>query len=144
MLEWSINIFFSFQVDVWSLACLLFGMLYGSSPFEIEFRGNHDCPVTIVECTQLRILGDLPTPPAHSISAKWYSTEIRAMIVEMLNKDRHQRPTLQTVMNKMEDLIRQKGGTVRIQREEQRRYREQSYNLDVRQNNMNSSTRNFV
>jgi serine/threonine kinase 16 len=37
------------QVDVWNLGCLLFGMMYGSSPFEVEFR--RDGTIPIVECT---------------------------------------------------------------------------------------------
>lgn len=125
------------KVDVWSLGCTLFGMLYGASPFECEFRTQHknDCPITIVECTQLRILGDIPTPPAHSIAAKWYSAEIRTLVNDMLHKDRHQRSTLQSIMSETEELIRKLGGTVRIAQEEQRRYKHNdllSDDLDVR------------
>lgn len=43
------------KVDVWSCGCLLFGLMYGASPFEMEFRKNGT--VRIVECTHLRVLG---------------------------------------------------------------------------------------
>mmetsp|Transcript_13975 Transcript_13975/g.21622 ORF Transcript_13975/g.21622 Transcript_13975/m.21622 type:complete len:545 (-) Transcript_13975:58-1692(-) len=82
------------KVDVWSLGCVLFGLLHGVSPFEMEFvkdyGGNSNSGygyggggrrrnntvvgeqedeeqqyglVRIVECTTLKILGEVPFPP---------------------------------------------------------------------------------
>lgn len=88
------------KVDVWSLGCVLFGILHGVSPFEMEFvkssygggnssyggdsygygkkmkqtNKNDDDDdggsnseqyglVRIVECTTLKILGEVPNPP---------------------------------------------------------------------------------
>eukprot|EP00984_Skeletonema_dohrnii_P021648 scaffold10859_cov95-Skeletonema_dohrnii-CCMP3373.AAC.2 len=80
------------KVDVWSLGCVLFGLLHGVSPFEMEFvKGGGDGGggsrgyggygggrgtaieeqqqeeqyglVRIVECTTLKILGEVPFPP---------------------------------------------------------------------------------
>jgi len=55
---------------------VLFGLMHGTSPFEMEFSRNHDNDtsnsdggdrqyglVGIVECTQLKILGEVPFPP---------------------------------------------------------------------------------
>eukprot|EP00986_Skeletonema_menzelii_P011041 scaffold5558_cov138-Skeletonema_menzelii.AAC.4 len=78
------------KVDVWSLGCVLFGLLHGVSPFEMEFvKDNNDDDgygydgkrrsggrekqqqeeeqqyglVRIVECTTLKILGEVAFPP---------------------------------------------------------------------------------
>jgi serine/threonine kinase 16 len=70
------------KVDVWSLGCVLFGLLHGASPFEMEFVKNDSGGygygrrsrevedqeeqyglVRIVECTTLKILGEVPFPP---------------------------------------------------------------------------------
>lgn len=74
------------KVDVWSLGCVLFGLLHGVSPFEMEFvkddSGGYGYGggrrksagreqekeqqyglVRIVECTILKILSEVPFPP---------------------------------------------------------------------------------
>ena len=95
------------KVDVWSLGCTLFAMCFGASPFECEF-GRHDGgKIRIVECTQLRILGNLPTPPAD-----WYSPLLLETIKLFLTEDRHKRPTLDEAMVEIEALIQKLGGRV--------------------------------
>lgn len=99
-------------VDVWSLACTLFALLYGASPFEVEF-GHNGCTIRIVDCTHLSVLGSLPVPPSHGAIATWYSDEIRTALLEpMLVQDPGQRPTLNAVIAVVERLIQQRGGSV--------------------------------
>jgi serine/threonine kinase 16 len=127
-------------VDVWSLGCFIFALLYGASPKECEFtsleqqeqwhrstnnrqRHHHhhqqqqspqSCGggfLQIVECTPLRILNDrLPTPPEHSDAAAWYSADLIQLIAEMLHQDRQQRPTLDHVHVALVGLIQKLGG----------------------------------
>lgn len=67
-----------FRFDVRGLGCVLFGIMHGASPFEVDFsrntndyggsRNGYDQKqqyghVRIVECTRLKILGDVPLPP---------------------------------------------------------------------------------
>jgi len=100
-------------VDVWSLACTLFALLYGASPFEVEF-GHNGCTIRIVDCTHLAVLGGrLPVPPSHGAIAAWYSDEIRTALLEpMLVQEPSQRPTLPQVIAVVERLIQQRGGSV--------------------------------
>lgn len=74
------------KVDVWSLGCVLFGILHGVSPFEMEFIGDKSGGgggssssygggaaateedgqyglVKVVDCTNLKILKEVPFPP---------------------------------------------------------------------------------
>ena len=61
------------KVDVWSLGCVLFGLLHGVSPFEMEYvrssggsGGGSDGQyglVRVVDCTNLKILDEVPFPP---------------------------------------------------------------------------------
>ena len=49
---------------VWSLACTLYAMMYGYSPFECEFR--EDGSARVVECSHLRVLGAVRFPPVRN------------------------------------------------------------------------------
>lgn len=105
------------KVDVWSLGCTLFAMCFGASPFECEFRngaGNknkNSKTIRIVECTQLRILGN-PMPPSSMPPTDWYSPLLLDTIRLFLNPDRHARPTLDEAMVEIEALIQKQGGRV--------------------------------
>jgi serine/threonine kinase 16 len=92
------------RVDVWSLGCTLFAMLYGSSPMECEFRNNR---LVVCDCTPLRILGGLPTLP-ESLQ-QWYSHDTIELIRQMLNPDRHSRISLQDSINKVEGILHELG-----------------------------------
>lgn len=50
-----------------SLGCVLFGLMHGTSPYEIEFlrttSNGQFGHVRIVECTRLKILTEVPLPP---------------------------------------------------------------------------------
>ena len=92
------------KVDVWSLGCTLFAMCFGTSPFECEFRNNE---IRVVECTALRILGNLPISPNN-----WYSSLLLETIKLFLTPDRFQRPNLDEAMVEIEALIQKQGGRV--------------------------------
>jgi serine/threonine kinase 16 len=98
-------------VDVWSLGCTLFAILYGASPFECEFHPQWG--IRITECTPLRILGNIPQPIPNTPVSMWYANEIRERLIEpMLCHDRLQRIQLPEVIRITEELIAQRGGKV--------------------------------
>jgi len=96
-------------VDVWSLACLLFAMMYGASPFECEFAGPKG--IRIVECTHLRVLGEIPTAPSQR-----YSLSLHNFVEWMLTQDRSERPNIAQVLHRAEELLEMTGETSALQR----------------------------
>ncbi|GKY92776.1 hypothetical protein MPSEU_000247400 [Mayamaea pseudoterrestris] len=102
------------KVDVWSLGCTFFAMLYGASPSEAEFTtsGRNMGKLRVVECSQLKVIGPVPTPPLGSPAANWYSASTQQLIDFMLTQDRHQRPELNQVLKRVEQLIREMGGVI--------------------------------
>ena len=102
------------KVDVWSLGCTLFAMLFGASPSEAEFitSGSNLGKLRVVECSQLKVIGPVPKPPPGSPVADWYSPGTFALIDSMLTQDRQQRPELPQIIARIEQLIREQGGTV--------------------------------
>mmetsp|Transcript_38762 Transcript_38762/g.58223 ORF Transcript_38762/g.58223 Transcript_38762/m.58223 type:complete len:458 (-) Transcript_38762:97-1470(-) len=110
------------KVDVWSCGCILFGLMYGSSPFEIEFvrrssssslNGVEEEDVKVVECTQLRVLGRLPRPKAHTEMGKRYGVDMMDLVEGILVQDRLKRPSVEDVLEKVEGLIVKCGGQKR-------------------------------
>lgn len=97
------------KVDVWSLGCTLFAMMFGASPFECEFR-SHSGEIRIVDCTPLRILGSPSIPPVKTDVGRWYSDELVGIVKSMLTLDRMLRPTIAVVTARVEKLIQSKGG----------------------------------
>ncbi|KAL3938440.1 MAG: hypothetical protein SGBAC_006658 [Bacillariaceae sp.] len=114
------------KVDVWSLGCTLFAILFGASPFECEFTRNRrplmgspkaqqqqGAPIKIVDCTQLRVLGTIPKPPPNTAVEKWYSPQVFELIEFILEKDRIKRPTLAQVQMRVKALL--KGDSVDLE-----------------------------
>ena len=98
-------------VDVWSLGCTFFAVLYGASPSESEFaRPNGQ--LRIVDCTQLKVLGGIPQLPPQCAAASWYSKDTLGLIQDMLVQDRSKRPTMSHILSQLEQLIEKKGGRV--------------------------------
>lgn len=92
------------KVDVWSCGCVLYGLMYGTSPFEMEFR--KDGTIRIVECTHLRVLsGKIPYPPKFRDSLYGYKKELNDLVEFILVADREDRPDLDTVIKRVEDLL---------------------------------------
>lgn len=100
------------RIDVWSLGCVLFAIMYGTSPFECEFRnlGNF---IKIVECSHLRIIGKVPRPEPQSILGKRYDFTLLDFVEYMLTQDRFTRPSIQQVSTKLDELLQRFGGTWR-------------------------------
>lgn len=104
-------------VDVWSLGCTLFALLYGASPFEIEFispshRGAANTGIKIVDCTHLSVIGTVPVP-RHPPIASWYSESVhKDLILPMLNQDPQKRPKTADIIQAVDALITKLSGSV--------------------------------
>jgi len=96
------------KVDVWSCGCVLFAILYGASPSESEFH-RRTGRLQIVDCTQLKVLQDVPKPPDDAPAAKWYSADLVGLVDWILNKNRHERPTLAQVQARVDYLLNPAG-----------------------------------
>lgn len=91
------------RVDVWSLGCLLFGILFGASPFECDFTHSS---VRFAECSHLRILNGVKFPmPGHPM-ATWCSDQTKYLIQRMVVQ-RDQRLSLAQV----QELLHEHGGS---------------------------------
>ncbi len=108
-----------------SLGCVLFGLMHGTSPFEMEFSRNdsgHDGDrrhglVRIVECTRLKILGEVPSPPRIAAGGAGaagdtvadgrngrYPPTMYEFVRYMADHDRTTRPTVRDVAGRFGEL----------------------------------------
>jgi len=100
--------------DVWSLGCLFFAMLYGASPFEIEWRVSlvegaaAEGTVRFVECTLSKILGQVPFPPDGSAADRRYGDDIKDLIRWILNKVGRERPSTAELVERVRVLLVEK------------------------------------
>jgi serine/threonine kinase 16 len=98
--------------DVWSCGCVLFAIMFGASPFEIEFK--KDGNVRIVDCTYLRILGgNIPSPLKNTSIYKRYSDELLELVKWTLQEDRVKRPSLEDLIDKTQLLYQLLGSNSR-------------------------------
>jgi len=105
------------RADVWSCGCLLYGLMYGSSPFEMEFRGfGSEEKARIVECSHLRILGSkIPYPTGTRKMAYNYRKEMHELVEWILTIERTERPTIEELYERVEGMLiktRRGGGGV--------------------------------
>lgn len=98
------------RVDIWSLGCVLFAMMFGYSPFECEIHGDR---IKVVDCSYLRVLSSIPRPNPYSSFRSMYSDDLFDLVVWMLNHDRLERPTIAEVSKKTDDLLKVHGGVRR-------------------------------
>lgn len=96
------------KVDVWSCGCVLFAILFGASPTESEFH-RRTGRLQIVDCTQLKVLQDVPKPSPDVPAAKWYSSDLIGLVEWILNKDRQERPTIAHVQSRVNYLLNPNG-----------------------------------
>ena len=103
--------------DVWSLGCLLFAILYGSSPFEMEWRVSlveevaADGTVRFVESTHTKMSGPVPFPPCGSAADRRHGADIMDLIRWMLKKAGRERPSISEVLKKVAILADGKDST---------------------------------
>lgn len=92
------------KVDAWSCGCLLYSMMFGTSPFEMDFR--HDGSIKIIECTHLGVLGGkIPEPPRNSEVGQRYRKEMIDLVRWILKVERTERPTIREVLKRVEDMM---------------------------------------
>lgn len=92
------------KTDVWSLGCLLFAMMYGQSPFECEFARDDSGKVRVCECTYLRVIGKVPTPPKGSEVGRRYRIEVNELVKACLNQVRRERLTISNLLERINEL----------------------------------------
>ncbi|KAL7531013.1 hypothetical protein ACHAXR_006250, partial [Thalassiosira sp. AJA248-18] len=118
------------KVDVWSLGCVLFGLMHGTSPFEMEFtRSNdnyhHNLPRPQQQQQQYGlILGEVPFPPwatefmrmggnvgKHTIDGGHcggtngiYPISMYKLVRYMIHQDRAKRPNIHEVAKRFGEL----------------------------------------
>ena len=96
------------RTDVWSLGCLLYALRYGFSPFECEFVGGVDlgagaaaaageglAGVRVVECSFLRVIGQVAFPPGGQASEGF-----KELVMFALQQDPRKRPFVEEVLER--------------------------------------------
>ena len=98
------------KVDVWMLGCTLWAIMHGASPFECEFSQRENGKIKIVDCSHVRVLGDIPKPPDNTPPSKWYSSELISLTKFILQKDRMKRPTLDQIQTRIGLMLHSSSG----------------------------------
>eukprot|EP00904_Undaria_pinnatifida_P004437 jgi/Undpi1/13995/HiC_scaffold_9.g03646.m1 len=90
------------RTDVWSLGCLLYALRYGFSPFECEFVGAGAGTVglggggvRVVECSFLRVIGQVTFPPGGRASEG-----LKELVMFALQQDPLKRPFVEEVLER--------------------------------------------
>jgi len=104
------------RADIWSLGCLLFAMMYGMSPFEIEWKvsliDEHwaDGTARLRDYTEmLNLRGPVPFPPEGTVADQRYGNDMKDLVRWMLNQDRLERPNSAAVGERVERMLRTLG-----------------------------------
>lgn len=101
--------------DVWSMGCLFFAVLFGTSPFETKWTVSlveghaADATVQIVDVSQLNVLDPIPFPPDGSAADRRYGAS-KDLVRWMLNRDWKTRPSCVEVAERVEKLLLQESG----------------------------------
>jgi serine/threonine kinase 16 len=97
--------------DVWSLGCLLFAMLYGLSPFEMEWRislvqgAEADGTAVWVGATFDKVLGPIPFPSSGCAAANRYKDKLKGLLEWMLDKAGSKRPSTGDILERVDSLL---------------------------------------
>jgi serine/threonine kinase 16 len=83
------------RVDIWSLGCTFFALMYGSSPFELQAAENGASVNMAILSGQYRF----PASPE-------YSQDLRDIVTRCLSVDPTQRPDIDEVLSAMDALHR--------------------------------------
>jgi len=121
------------KVDVWSCGCVLFAILFGASPSESEFH-RRTGRLQIVDCTQLKVLQDVPRPSLELPSGQWYSSDMLSLISWILNKNRHERPTIPEIQARVQQLLNPHTTTMDIEMPPPPNNNDFFFDTDVRAN----------
>jgi serine/threonine kinase 16 len=100
--------------DVWSLGCLLFAMLYGASPFEIEWRVSlvegkaaEGTALVVDYNTQKVLSGEIPFPPGGTAADRRYDEDMKDVIRWMLRIAWQERPCITEVAECIDMLLKE-------------------------------------
>ena len=100
------------HADIWSLGCLLFAMLYGTSPLELTWRISlvegaqaDGTAVFVGEPTYETVLNDIPFPPCGTAADRRYGEEMKELIRWILNQAPQERPSAKQILDKVGGMI---------------------------------------
>lgn len=100
------------NADIWSLGCLLFAILYGSTPFEIEwgisFVEGAEAEGTaryVGNPTLQKVLEPVPFPPCDSAADRRYKNDLNDLIRWMLKTSEQERPSTNEVLERVGNLL---------------------------------------
>lgn len=101
--------------DMWSLGCLLFAVLYGTTPFEVEWGisfiegAEAEGAVRYIGSPTLqKVLEPVPFPPCDSAADRRYNNDFNDLIRWILKVSATERPTTNEVLERVSNFLGEK------------------------------------